>query len=161
MLNVSIALVSCCLLAATAIASAQTGQSSNHSETVECGSITQAEIFRRARLSILTNNPNSKILLADKESGDLISQGTCYITIPRTAPSGAGSYQLRYALAVECVNRKYRAHVSGIELADVGKQTPFESLSENTQKVLLPELDGHIKTLLQTLQQGIKDYKPF
>jgi hypothetical protein len=142
------------------------GEAPFYTETIDCGSITQAELFRRARLYLAQSVPDNKILISDKETGDLASQGNVTISIPRSENASGGAYMLRYVLTVECANRKYRATVSNIDVVDGGsaKIIPwaiFVQKSEKESKAIHTELEIKMRSLVQELQSNVKDYKPF
>jgi hypothetical protein len=130
----------------------------SYSEIVDCGSVTQIELFRRARLYLAQTAYDNKTLVADKETGDLVSGGSLTITVPRSENSSGGVYVLQYVLAVECANRKYRATISG-KLQGYSKI--FSSKSEKESDPMKAELESRLKGLLQELQVAVKDYKPF
>jgi hypothetical protein len=130
----------------------------SYSEIVDCGSVTQIELFRRARLYLAQTAYDNKTLVADKETGDLVSGGSLTITVPRSENSSGGVYVLQYVLAVECANRKYRATISG-KLQGYSKI--FSSKSEKESDPMKTELESRLKGLLQELQVAVKDYKPF
>lgn len=137
-----------------------------YSETIDCGSVTQLELFRRARLWVSQYGPESKIILADKETGDLVSNGKIQISLPRSENFAGGIFNFRYTLAVECANRKYRSSVNHLEVVDNNNliSTPIESFnlkSEKDQKELFTALDKKIKEVLADLQLNVKDYKAF
>lgn len=137
-----------------------------YSETIDCGSVTQLELFRRARLWASQYGSDSKIILADKETGDLVSSGKIQISLPRTENFAGGIFNFRYTLSVECANRKYRSSINHLEVLDNNNpvSTPLESLnlkSEKDQKELLAALDKKIKEILADLQLNVKDYKAF
>lgn len=130
----------------------------SYSEIVDCGSVTQIELFRRARLYLAQTAYYNKTSVADKETGDLVSGGSFTITVPRSENSGGGVYTLQYVLSVECVNRKYRATISG---RLQGYSKAFSSKSEKDSDPIKAELESRLKGLLQELQLAVKDYKPF
>ncbi len=137
-----------------------------YSETIDCGSVTQLELFRRARLWASQYSSDSKIILADKETGDLVSSGKIQISLPRSENFAGGIYNFRYTLSVECANRKYRSSINHLEVLDNNNPvgTPLESFnlkSEKDQKELLAALDKKIKEILTDLQLNVKDYKAF
>ena len=136
-----------------------------YSETVECGNITQAELFRRSRLWITQAVSDNKVLLADKDTGDMVSTGIVTVVLPRSEHSAGGIYNFRYNIVIECLNRKYRATISHIEIQEPNsKNTPVESFtmqSEKNQKELYTGLDKKLKELQVSLQQGVKEYKAF
>ncbi|TLV03211.1 DUF4468 domain-containing protein [Dyadobacter luticola] len=152
------------ILAFLMSASAFAIEEKTYSETVDCGSVSQLELFRRVRLAITQIGPDNKILLADKETGDFASQGPVNITLPRSEGSPGGYYQFLYVLSVECVNRKYRATISHVEYLDHGKFVPAERLELSSQsdvQKVKADLDTKMQKVLADLQQNVKDYKPF
>ncbi|MHA4739934.1 DUF4468 domain-containing protein [Dyadobacter sp. MSC1_007] len=135
-----------------------------YSETVDCGSVTLTEIFRRARLWVSQSAPDSKTLVSDKETGDLATQGSITIVTPRSDNSSGGVYQFRYVLSIECANRKYRASIANVEYLETSnvRTIPLDVFSQkNENKAAAAELDIKLKALLADLQQNVKDYKPF
>lgn len=67
-----------------------------YSEVVDCGSVTQLDVFRRARLWILQSVPIDKLLLNDKETGDLVSYTTFNVALPRNESFSGGLYTVSY-----------------------------------------------------------------
>nr|WP_295932461.1 DUF4468 domain-containing protein [uncultured Dyadobacter sp.] len=135
-----------------------------YTETVDCGSVSLTDIFRRARLWVSVASPDNKILVSDKETGDLVAQGHITLTIPRSEGSAGGVYQFRYVLSVECANRKYRASVASVELLEItsGRTTALEVFSQKPEnKAATAELETKLKAILAGLQANVKDYKPF
>jgi hypothetical protein len=134
-----------------------------YTETVDCGSVSLIDIFRRARLWVSQSAPENKTLVDDKETGDLVTQGHFTITIPRSENSAGGVYKFSYVLSVECANRKYRASVANVEYQEgTGRATPLEVfIQKNEHKTAATELDVKLKVLLADLQANVKDYKPF
>lgn len=134
-----------------------------YTETVDCGSVSLIDIFRRARLWVSQSAPENKTLVDDKETGDLVTQGHITITIPRSESSAGGVYKFSYVLSVECANRKYRASVANVEYQEgTGRATPLEAFSQkNENKAAAAELDAKLRVLLADLQTNVKDYKPF
>lgn len=134
-----------------------------YTETVDCGSVSLIDIFRRARLWVSQSAPDNKTLVDDKETGDLITQGQITISIPRSESSAGGVYKFAYVLSVECANRKYRASLANVEYQEsAGRGVPLEIFSQKTEnKAAASELDGKLKALLADLQTNVKDYKPF
>lgn len=134
-----------------------------HTETVDCGSVSLIDIFRRARLWISQSAPDNKTLVDDKETGDLVTQGHITVTIPRSENSAGGVYKFGYVLSVECANRKYRVSVANVELQDgTGRPVPLEVFSQKAEnKTPAAELERKLKEVLADLQANVKDYKPF
>lgn len=135
-----------------------------YSETVDCGSVSLTDIFRRARLWASQSAPDNKTLVSDKETGDLVTQGQITVTIPRSEKGPGGIYRFRYVLSVECANRKYRASVSHVEWLDTNSalNIPMEIFAQKADnKAAAAELDSQLKAMLADLQANVKDYKPF
>lgn len=135
-----------------------------YTETVDCGSVSLIDIFRRARLWVSQSAPENKTLVDDKETGDLVTQGHITITIPRSENNAGGVYKFSYVLSVECANRKYRASLANVEYQEGngGRSIPLDVFSQkNENKTAATELDTKLKALLADLQANVKDYKPF
>ncbi|WP_353719395.1 DUF4468 domain-containing protein [Dyadobacter sp. 676] len=135
-----------------------------YTETVDCGSVSLTDIFRRARLWVSQSAPDNKTLVDDKETGDLVTQGYITVVVPRSENSAGGVYKFAYVLSVECANRKYRASLANVEYLDGngGRPVSLEIFSQkNEHKATAAELDAKLKALLADLQTGVKDYKPF
>ncbi|SDF51892.1 protein of unknown function [Dyadobacter soli] len=134
-----------------------------YTETVDCGSVSLIDIFRRARLWVSQSAPDNKTLVDDKETGDLVTQGHITITIPRSENNAGGVYKFAYVLSVECANRKYRASLANVEFQDgSGRAVALEAFSQkNENKAAAAELETKLKALLADLQANVKDYKPF
>ncbi|KAA0992983.1 DUF4468 domain-containing protein [Dyadobacter aurulentus] len=135
-------------------------------ETVDCGSVAQIDLFRRARLWVAQAHPDGKVLVSDKETGDLVVQGLTSINIPRSENSSGGVYQFRYALVIECANRKYRATIHNVELLDVGNGKftpirPFPLKSEKDLQAFNTQLGGKFNSMFNELRENVKDYTPF
>jgi len=143
-------------------------QKVTYSEVVDCGSVSQADLFRRARLWIAqsSHSANDTFTLNDKETGDLVGRATQVVTLPRSESSAGGSYSFRYSFVIECTNRKYRATITQIELEDAGamKASPIETYCQKSDKdvqALYTELDKHLRSTLASLQENVKNYKAF
>ncbi|MCF0070228.1 DUF4468 domain-containing protein [Dyadobacter sp. CY261] len=135
-----------------------------YTETVDCGSVSLTDIFRRARLWASQSAPDNKTLVDDKETGDFVTQGNITITIPRSENSAGGIFKFAYVLSVECANRKYRATVANVEYQDGngGHTIPMEAFSQKSEnKAAATELENKLKEMLADLQTNVKDYKPF
>lgn len=134
-----------------------------YTETVDCGSVSLIDIFRRARLWAGQSAPDNKTLVDDKETGDFVTQGQVTIVIPRSETSAGGVFKFGYVLSIECANRKYRASIAHVELLDSNSRpVPLEAFSEKSEnKAAATALDGQLKALLADLQANVKDYKPF
>jgi len=143
-------------------------QKVTYTDLVDCGSVSQADLFRRARLWIAQSfhTPADVFALSDKETGDLISRATQVVTLPRSESSAGGLYTFRYSLVVECSNRKYRLTISHIDLEESGNSrlTPIETYCQKNDKdlqVLYTELDRQLKNVLASFQENVKNYKAF
>jgi hypothetical protein len=161
--SILIIVLSCMIGSAHSIQPAMTSKIS-YTETVDCGSVSLTDIFRRARLWVSQSAPENKTLVDDKETGDLVTQGHITITIPRSENSAGGVYRFSYVLSVECANRKYRASLANVEYQEGngGRSVPLEAFSQkNENKAAATELDAKLKALLADLQTNVKDYKPF
>ena len=126
----------------------------------------QADIFRRARLYLLQSAPEDKLLLNDKDTGDLVSGGNLSVMLPRTESFAGGIYTVQYVLTIECVNRKYRASISRIEVLQISmmKSTPLELFklqSEKDTKQLQSEIEAKLKARLEDLKISVTEFKPF
>jgi hypothetical protein len=161
--SILIIVLSCMIGSAHSIQPAMTSKIA-YTETVDCGSVSLTDIFRRARLWVSQSAPENKTLVDDKETGDLVTQGHITITIPRSENSAGGVYRFSYVLSVECANRKYRASLANVEYQEGngGRSVPLEAFSQkNENKAAATELDAKLKALLADLQTNVKDYKPF
>lgn len=139
-----------------------------YSEVVDCGSVSQAELFSRARLWVAQSHYSAQDLfaLSDKETGDVVGRVRQVVTVPRSENSPGGVYTFRYSLVVECANRKYRVTLSHLELEDGagGRSAPIETYCQKPEKdlqVVYAELDTQLRGVLARLQEGVKDYQPF
>lgn len=133
-------------------------------ETVDCGSVSLIDIFRRARLWVSQSAPDNKTLVDDKETGDLVSQGQITATIPRSGNSAGGVYKFGYVLSIECANRKYRVSLANVEYQDAngGRPVPLEVFRQKTENAAAAnELDNKLTEILADLQTNVKEYKPF
>jgi len=158
-----ILVLACMIGSAHSIQAAMTSKIA-HTETVDCGSVSLIDIFRRARLWVSQSAPENKTLVDDKETGDFVTQGHITITIPRSENSAGGVYKFGYVLSVECANRKYRASLANVEYLEGNnsRSVPLEVFSQkNENKAAAAELDAKLKALLTDLQTNVKDYKPF
>lgn len=143
-------------------------QTVTYTEVVDCGTVSQADLFRRTRLWLTQafHSPNDTFSLSDKETGDLVGRVTQVVTLPRSESSAGGIYTFRYSFLVECSNRKYRATLTQITLENTGntRPTPIETYCEKNEKdlqVIYSELDKHLKNTLAALQENVKNYKAF
>ncbi|MCE7060633.1 MULTISPECIES: DUF4468 domain-containing protein [Dyadobacter] len=135
------------------------------SETVDCGSVAEIDLFRRARLWVAQAHPDGKVLVSDKETGDLVVQAMTSINIPRSELTSGGLYQFRYALVIECVNRKYRATIYNVELLDVGngKFNAIRTILKSEKELLAfnTHLSVKFNSILHELRGHVKDYEAF
>ena len=143
-------------------------QKVTYSEVVDCGSVSQADLFRRSRLWSAQSFHSAKdtFALSDKETGDLISRSTQVVTLPRSESSTGGVYSFRYSIVVECTNRKYRVTISQIDLEESGaaRPTPIETYCQKNDKelqVIYAELDKQLRNVLISFQENVKNYKAF
>ena len=137
-----------------------------YSEVVDCGSVSLPDVFRRARLWILQSAPDDKLLLNDKETGDLVSNISLNITLPRSDSFSGGVFAVNYVFTVECANRKYRASIShvGVVQGGSGKNIPLESFrlqDDTATKHFRTELDNLFKLKMEDLKTHVKEYKSF
>ncbi|MBE7174676.1 MAG: DUF4468 domain-containing protein [Williamsia sp.] len=142
-------------------------QTVTYSEVVDCGTISQADLYRRARLWVAQScqSPGVTLALSDKETGDIVGGFMQIVTLPRSERSIGGLYTFRYSFVIECTNRKYRATITQIELEDNGaKPTPIETYcqkSETDLQAIYSVLDQQLKSRLASLQEAVKNYKSF
>jgi hypothetical protein len=137
-----------------------------YSEVVDCGNVAQADIFKRARLWILQFAPEDKMLLNDKETGDIVSHAALSFTLPRSEQFSGGVFTFSYVLTIECANRKFRSSVTQIQVFQSGntRAMPLETFrvqNDTTTKLFQAELDRLIKTRLENLKLHVKDFKSF
>jgi hypothetical protein len=142
-------------------------QKVTYSEVVDCGSVTQADLFRRSRLWIAQSGHslNGMGSLSDKETGDLAGRFVKTVTIPRSENGAGGIYTFRYSYVIECANRKYRATLSQIDLDEGnGRYTSIETYCQKNEKdvqAVCAELDKQLTGVLASLQESVKNYKAF
>jgi hypothetical protein len=141
-------------------------ESPTYSEVVDCGSVSQADLFRRARIWILQSAPEDKLLLNDRDTGDLVSHATLSFTLPRSDNFSGGAFMASYVLTIECANRKYRSSVTNIQVFQSGntRTIPLDSFrlqNDPATKLFQAELDRLIKTRLDQLKLFVRDYKAF
>lgn len=138
-----------------------------YADMVDCGSVSQIELFRRARLWAAQSLRSSgeTFAVSDKETGDLVGKAVQVVTLPRTETSTGGVYSFRYTVVIECVNRKYRAMITHVELENGdAKPVPVEVYCQKNDKELraiYSELDKLVKVVLASLQDEVKNYKAF
>ncbi|WP_020599498.1 DUF4468 domain-containing protein [Spirosoma panaciterrae] len=145
-----------------------TNQAVTYTDVVDCGSASQADLFRRARLWLIqsSHSTNDVVSLSDKETGDLVGRMTQTVTLPRTEHSAGGLYTFRYSFIVECANRKYRATLTQITLEEPGnaRSTPIEWYclkGDKDLQAIYAELDKQLKNTLARFQENVKNYKTF
>lgn len=142
-------------------------QKVTYSDVVDCGSVSQMDLFRRARLWVMQSghSANDPVSLADKETGDLAGRFIQTITVPRSENAAGGIYTFRYSYVIECANRKYRATLTRVDLDEGGgRYTPIETYCQKNEKdlqVIFPELDKQLKSVLASLQESVRNYKAF
>jgi hypothetical protein len=136
-----------------------------YAETVDCAGVAMADLFRRARLFVAQSATDHTAYLADKETGDLVSNEKLTITVPRSEISVGGVYSFRYTLTIECANRKYRASISNIRIQEGAEKLisieAFSLKSEADNQVLFAALDTKLKSILKDIQVNVRDYKSF
>ncbi|MVM31398.1 DUF4468 domain-containing protein [Spirosoma sp. HMF4905] len=145
-----------------------TNQMVTYTDVVDCGTVSQADLFRRTRLWLTQSfhSSNDTFTLSDKETGDLVGRFTQVVTLPRSESSAGGVYTFRYSISVECSNRKYRATITQITLEETGstRPSPIETYCQKNEKdlqVIYSELDKQLKNTLAALQENVKNYKAF
>ena len=142
-------------------------QKVTYSDVVDCGNVSQADLFRRARLWIIQagHSVNEPFFLSDKETGDLAGRFVQTVTLPRSESAAGGIYTFRYSCVIECANRKYRATITQIDLDEGnGHYMPIETYCQKNEKDLQTiclELDKQLNTVLTSLQERVKNYKAF
>ncbi|MBD2704888.1 DUF4468 domain-containing protein [Spirosoma sp. BT702] len=143
-------------------------QKATYIDVVDCGSVTQTDVFRRVRLWLAQSNSSTveTFPVMDKETGDLAGRLTQVIRLPRTETSAGGIYTFQYSLTIECTNRKYRATITRIELEENGsnKRVSLETFCQRTEKdtqAVCAELDKQLTGVLASLQESVKNYKAF
>ncbi|MFD2933373.1 DUF4468 domain-containing protein [Spirosoma flavum] len=142
-------------------------QKVTYTDIADCGSVSQADLFRRARLSVVQSchSANDTFSLSDKETGDLVGRVSQEITVPRSESSAGGVYTFHYSFVIECTNRKYRATITQIDVQDNGtKSIPIELYCQKNPtdlQAVYSELDLQLKSKLASLQENVKNYKPF
>ncbi|GAB3782919.1 hypothetical protein GCM10028818_39770 [Spirosoma horti] len=138
-----------------------------YSEVIDCGAVSQADLFRRVRLWTAQTcySPGDSFSLSDKETGDLVGRMTQVVVMPRSANSAGGVYTVHYSLVIECTNRKYRATITHLDVQESGARSiPIEGYCQKNEvdlQALYSTLDGQLRNQLASLQEGVKNYKPF
>ncbi|MFD2574353.1 DUF4468 domain-containing protein [Spirosoma soli] len=138
----------------------------SYSEVVDCGSVSQGELFRRARLWLVQTSATEPLALSDQQTGDLAGRFKSVVTIPRSESSAGGVFRFRYTLLIECANRKYRATIVRIEPEENSTTQPvsLETYCQKAEKStpgICAELDKQLKGVLASLHQAVTEYKPF
>ncbi|WP_420150858.1 DUF4468 domain-containing protein [Spirosoma sp.] len=142
-------------------------QKVTYSEVIDCGSVSQSDLFRRARLWVVQSGhaSNELFALSDKETGDLAGRFVQTVVLPRSETSAGGIYTFRYSYLIECANRKYRATLTQIEVDEGnGRFSPIETYRQKNEKdlqAMSQELDRQLKNVLTSLQESVKNYKSF
>ena len=142
-------------------------QAVTYSEVVDCGAVSQADLYRRVRLWVAQSCHSSgdPFALSDKETGDIVGRFSQVVVLPRSDRSAGGVYTFRYSFTIECTNRKYRATITQIELEESGaKLTPVETYCQKNEpdlQAMYSELDQQLKARLASLQEAVKNYKSF
>ncbi len=142
-------------------------QNVTYSAVVDCGSVSQTDLFRRVRLWVAQSchSPGDAFTLSDKETGDVVGRVSQVVTLPRSEHSAGGLYTFRYSFVIECTNRKYRATLTQIELEESGAQsTPIETYCQKNEtdlQVIYAALDQKLNTKLASLEEAVTHYKSF
>ena len=142
-------------------------QKVSYSEVADCGAVSQADLFRRARLWAAQSgySPGDMFSLSDKETGDLVGRVTQVITLPRSEQSAGGVYTFQYSVVIECTNRKYRATISQLTVLESGtRPMPIEGYclkNEADLRAIYAGLDQQINHRLASLRESVTNYKPF
>ncbi|WP_020607347.1 DUF4468 domain-containing protein [Spirosoma spitsbergense] len=136
-------------------------------EVADCGAVSQADLFRCVRLwaAQSCHAPGDTFSLSDKETGDLVGRVSQVITLPRSEQSAGGVYVFQYNFVIECTNRKYRATITQLDVRESeAKLIPIEIYCQKNEaelRAIYATLDGQIRDRLASLQEGVKNYKPF
>ncbi|AKD54012.1 DUF4468 domain-containing protein [Spirosoma radiotolerans] len=142
-------------------------QKVSYSDVVDCGAVSQADLFRRVRLWAAQScySPGDTFSMSDKETGDLVGRVSQVVTLLRSENSVGGVYTFRYSLIIECTNRKYRVTITQLDVLENGtKTTPIESYCQKNEvdlRAIYTALDTQINHKLTSLQKYIENYKPF
>ncbi|GAB3703382.1 hypothetical protein GCM10027592_33300 [Spirosoma flavus] len=143
-------------------------QKATYIDVVDCGSVTQTDVFRRVRLWLAQSNSSTvdTFPVMDKETGDLAGRLTQVVRLPRTETSAGGLYTFHYSLTIECTNRKYRATITRIDLEETSsnKRVSLETFCQRNEKdtqAVCTELDKQLTGVLASLQESVKNYKAF
>lgn len=142
-------------------------QQVTYREVAECGSVSQADLFRRARLWLIQSaTSQDPLALSDKETGDLMSRETVLVRLPRSEDFAGGVYTLHYWILIECANRKYRATLTQIDVVDTGtnRLVPLETYcmkSDKEDQLFYVELDKQLVHKMTQLQTAVKAYSSF
>jgi len=139
----------------------------SYSEVADCGTVSQADLFRRVRLWAVQSchAPGDRCLLLDKETGDLVGRVSQVITLPRSEQSAGGVYTFQYSLVIECANRKYRATIIQLDVQGSGaKPIPVEIYCQKNEaelRAIYAALDRKLNDRLTSLRENVTNYKPF
>lgn len=142
-------------------------QKVSYSEVVDCGAVSQADLFRRARLwtAYACRSVDYTVSLSDKETGDLVGQLSQVVRLPRSDYSAGGVNRFQCSVIIECANRKYRVTITHLDVQEAGgKSTPIEVYCQKNEadlKATYTILDQQLKAQLSSLQEHIKNYKSF
>ncbi|AUD01400.1 DUF4468 domain-containing protein [Spirosoma pollinicola] len=142
-------------------------QKVSYSDVVDCGAVSQADLFRRVRLWATQScySPGDTFSLSDRETGDLVGRVSQVITLPRSEHSAGGVYTFRYSFIIECANRKYRATITQLDVLESGNRpAAIENYCQKNEadlQAIYTALDGQINRKLTSLQEYVKNYKPF
>ncbi|MEO6285999.1 MAG: DUF4468 domain-containing protein [Dyadobacter sp.] len=142
-------------------------QKVTYSAVVDCGTVSQADLFRRARLWAVQScqAPGDTFPLLDKETGDLVGRVSQMITLPRSEQSAGGVYTFQYSLVIECANRKYRATITQLYVQESGaKPIPVETYCQKNEadlRSIYVALDRQLNDRLTSLRENVTNYKPF
>ena len=142
-------------------------QNVSYSDVVDCGAVSQADLFRRVRLWAAQScySSGDTFSLSDKETGDLVRRVSQVVTLPRSEQSAGGVYTFQYSLVIECTNRKYRVTITQLDILESGaKPTPIERYCQKNEtdlRAIYTALDAQINHQMVSLQESVKNYKPF
>lgn len=140
-------------------------QKVRYAAVVDCGSVSQAELFRRTRLWLLQTGADETLALSDPQTGDLAGRVKLTVQIPRSESASGGVYRFRGTVLVECANRKYRATLTRLQVEDAnGQPLAIETYGQRSEKDLqaaYTELDRQLRALLASLEEEVKNYPAF
>jgi len=134
----------------------------SYTQVIDCGSVSQAELFRRARLWLIQALAGETIALSDPQTGDLVGQLKQVVVMPRTESLAGGIYRFRCTIVIECANRKYRVRITRFEQEDTNGTQPIV-LDTYRQKMagVYAELDKQLKERLDSLHHDVAEYRAF